>query len=210
MHHREPLSHSLESLLVPAESGEPLTLNQMVERTEGRGLYLFLVLICLPFISPIPLPGFSMVIGLVVFVVGLRIALGLPPRLPSFIGNRQIPVERQRRIIAASVKWVKRIEKMAKPRGRGWISNQAAHRANALLIAFLGLVLTLPLPIPFTNSLPALGVIFLCVSMMEEDALLVWVGYGFAAGSVIYLMAISGAVIELFHRFIELLHKYFA
>ena len=192
------------------QDGEPLTLNQMVERTEGRGLYLFLLLVCLPFITPIPLPGFSVIIGVVIFIVGMRIALGLPPKLPLFIGNRKLPVERQRKIIAASVKWVKRIEKMAKPRGRGWISNIAAIKANALLIAFLGLVLTLPLPIPFTNSLPAWGIIFLCVSMMEEDALLVWAGYALAAISVIYLFLISDAVMKLFHRGVEMLQNLFA
>jgi len=206
---REPLSQTLEAMLGAEDSQSSVTLNQLIERTGGHGLYLFLILICLPFITPIPLPGFSLLVGLVVFLVGMRLALGLPPKLPLFLGRKSISVERQRKIITASVKWVKRIERMAKPRGRGWIGNEVSVRLNALLIAFLGLVLTLPLPLPFTNSLPGLAVIFLCVSLMEEDALLVWVGYGFAAGSVIYLLALSKTIIELFERYSDSVRQFF-
>lgn len=208
--HGPPLSQSLEAMLTATgEEQSEVTLNQLIERTGGRGLYLFLVMICLPFITPIPLPGFSLIVGLVVFMAGMRLTLGLPAKLPLFIGRKKISVERQRRIIAASVKWVKRIERMARPRGEGWIANPVSLRANALLIAFLGLVLSLPLPIPFTNSLPGLAVIFLCVSLMEEDALLVWVGYALAAGSVIYLFAISKAVVELFEHYSAAIRQFF-
>jgi hypothetical protein len=207
--HRQPLSQSLEAMLGAADNQGELTLNQLIERTGGRGIYLFLILISLPFITPIPLPGFSLVVGLIIFLAGMRMALGLPPKLPLFIGRKKIPVERQRKIITASLKWVKKIERMAKPRGRGWISNEPARRANGMLIAFLGLLLTLPLPIPFTNSGPGLAVIFLCVSLMEEDAVLIWVGYALAIGSVVYLLALSKAIVELFERYSETIRQFF-
>lgn len=202
MHH-QPLSQSLEAILVTTDDQSAHTLNELVERTEGRGIYLFLILISLPFITPVPLPGFSLVVGMIILSSGLRMALGLPPKLPLFIGKKTITVERQRKIVAASVKWVKRIEKMVKPRGRDWIANAVASRANGLLICFLGFLLVLPLPFVFTNSLPGLAVIFVCVSMMEEDAMLIWVGYFLAVCSVIYLFALSKIGVEMFQRYWE-------
>lgn len=207
--HRQPLSQSLEALLGTAEDKSVLTLNEIVERTGGRGIYLFLILISLPFITPIPLPGFSLIVGVIIFIAGMRMALGLPPKLPGFIGKKAIPVERQRKIIAASVKWVKRIERMAKPRGREWIGHTVSLRANGLLIAFLGMLLVLPLPVPFTNSGPGLAVIFLCVSLMEEDAVLVWVGYFLSAASVIYLLALSKGAVEIFEKYSDSLRQFF-
>ena len=198
----------MEGLLGATDSQTALTLNQLVERTGGRGIYLFLTLVSLPFIVPIPLPGFSLIVGLIIFLSGMRMALGLPPKLPLFIGKKSITVERQRKILAASLKWVKWIERMVKPRGRDWIANEASRRAHGLLIAFMGLLLTLPLPIVFTNSLPGLAVIFVCVSMMEEDALLIWVGYAFAAGTVIYLLALSKIIIALFERYSETVRQF--
>ncbi|MCD6051981.1 MAG: Exopolysaccharide synthesis, ExoD, partial [Verrucomicrobia bacterium] len=205
---QQPLSQSLEALLGAAENQTALTLNQLVERTGGRGIYLFLTMVSLPFIVPIPLPGFSLVVGVIILLSGLRMALGLPPKLPLFIGKKSISVERQRKILAASVRLVKWIERMVKPRGRDWIANEASRRAHGLLIAFMGLLLTLPLPIVFTNSLPGLAVIFVCVSMMEEDALLIWAGYVFAAGSVIYLLALSKIIIALFERYSESVRQF--
>ncbi len=206
--HAKPLSQSLEELLGEAGDQTALSLNQLIERTGGRGIYLFLTLISLPFITPIPLPGFSLIVGVLIFLAGMRMALGLPPKLPLFIGRKKISVERQRKILAASLKWVKWIEKKVKPRGRDWIANEASRRANGLLIAFLGLLLTLPLPIPFTNSGPGLAVIFICVSQMEEDAVMIWVGYFFSIASVVYLLALSKAVVEAFERYSETVRNF--
>ncbi len=200
---------TITSLYQPSGSQDSILTGQLIERTGGRGIYLFLILISLPFITPIPLPGLSLIVGVIIFLAGMRMALGLPPKLPLFIGRKKISVERQRKILAASIKWVKWIEKKVKPRGRDWIANEASRRANGLLIAFLGLLLTLPLPLPFTNSGPGLAVIFICVSLMEEDAVMIWVGYFFSVASVVYLLALSKAVVEVFERYSETVRNFF-
>jgi hypothetical protein len=46
-----------------------------------------------------------------------------------------------------------------------------------------------PFP-PFTNALPAYSIILLAASMMEEDGVLIWVGYIVSVGTVIYLLMI--------------------
>jgi len=55
------------------------------------------------------------------------------------------------------------------------------------VIAVSGLELALPLPILFTNTLPALVIATTAVGMLEEDAILVAVGgAGFLFGLVVF------------------------
>src|SRR5690242_2346107 len=91
LHHHLPLSASLEEILEHKEAGERLTLNFLLERTEGRGLYLVMVLLSLPFIVPVPLPGASVILGVVILVLALRLMVELPPHIPKFIGDRSLP-----------------------------------------------------------------------------------------------------------------------
>src|SRR5437868_12708257 len=82
----EPLSRHLARVL---EGGDDvLTANQLIERTEGRGIYFVLIILCLPFVAWISVPGLSTVAGLIIGLLALRMALGGRPRLPSRLGDR--------------------------------------------------------------------------------------------------------------------------
>ena len=59
----------------------------MLERTEGRGFYLVVILLGLPFIVPVSIPGVSTVLGLVGVVIELSLAVAETARLPKFMGE---------------------------------------------------------------------------------------------------------------------------
>jgi hypothetical protein len=134
--------------------------------------------------------------------------LGLPPRLPRFLGNRLLPPHRQARVLRGSVRILRWVERMVKPRRTRWMSLRAARTFNALLMMFLALLLALPFPPlpPFTNTLPCYALILIAASVMEEDGLLIWVGYGVAIGAVVYLGFIAAALREAIRR----LHEWLA
>ena len=69
----------------------PVRLGELLEATQGRGFNLLLVFIALPFLTPIPLPGFSIPFGLVVAVIGARMALGQEPWLPQKLLAHELP-----------------------------------------------------------------------------------------------------------------------
>ena len=71
------------------------------------------------------------------------------------------------------------------------------YSGNAILIAFMAFLLALPVPLPFTNTLPAYTIILLAASMMEEDGVLIWLGYGVATGALAYFGLISGSIVAL-------------
>ena len=69
----------------------PATLAAILTTTQGRGFGLLLVLICLPFLTPIPLMGLSTPFGFVVFLIGTRLALGRQPWLPRRLLEHELP-----------------------------------------------------------------------------------------------------------------------
>lgn len=194
-----------------APAGEELTLNRLLKDTGGRGLFLVVILLSLPFITPIPLPGVSTVLGLVIGVLAVRLAMGLPPRLPKVLGERSLEGGFNRKVLSGSVRMLRVIEKFARPRRSVWLSWPAVRFANALLVALMALLLMLPFPPfpPFTNSLPAYSIILLAASMMEEDGVLIWAGYTLAVSTAIYIIliltALEAAFLRLYNHFFAVL-----
>jgi hypothetical protein len=52
-----PFSQELRTLIVRFDD-RPVRLGELLEATKGRGYHVLLLLIALPFVGPIPLPGF--------------------------------------------------------------------------------------------------------------------------------------------------------
>ena len=68
------LSEELESLLQIAP-GQPMKLRTVVEHLHFRGLPTLIVLLCVPFLFPLPLPGLSIPFGVAIALCGLRLGL---------------------------------------------------------------------------------------------------------------------------------------
>ena len=204
---RQPLSEDLLTLCQDQVSDRSVSINDLLHRTEGRGLYLLFILLSLPFITPIPLPAFSTVIGTIFLFLGIRLALGLPATLPRFLGDRPMPFSKQQKLILGSVRILKVLEKFARPRAGRWMRSRTARCGNGFLLAALGALLILPFPplVFFTNSLPAWGVILICASLVEEDGFLIWIGYGLSilAAAYIFFLLFGGTklIVELVRRF---------
>jgi hypothetical protein len=200
-----PLSKDLEELLREQQGHGSLTLNQVIQHTDGRGLFLLMILFCLPFFTPVPLPGVSNVLGAVMCILGIRLAFGRPPRLPRFIGEREFQPQRMAKVLRVTVRVVRFLEKFIRPRRTAWLHHRAARSGNALLIAFMAVLLALPLPpvIPFSNSFPSWAILLLAASMMEEDGVMIWVAYAACVGTVVYFITIANVLVSFFERHYE-------
>ena len=190
---RESLSSSLRSILGDSKVMS-VTLNDLMKQTGGRGLYLVMILLCLPFITPIPLPVLSNVVGPVISLLAIRLAFRLPPRLPRFIGAREISRQRIQAFITASARAIRILETIARPRYSGWLELRPVRFINALFLALMGLLLALPIPpvVPFTHSLPSWAIMIGSLAMMEGDGLLIILGYAVGLGTIIYFTLCTG------------------
>ena len=206
----ERLSVKLAEILEANSTSGGVSLNQLLERTEGRGFYLVVILLALPFIVPVSIPGVSTVLGLSVSLLSLKLAFGAAPRLPNFMGDRKLSPEAQKKVLKGSVRFLRFVEKLAKPRRTPWMTTRAARGANALVMTFMGLLLAMPFPPlpPLTNALPCYCIILFAVSMMEEDGVTIWFAYALSFGTIVYLGLNVFLIVEAGRKAVELIRHW--
>lgn len=192
-----PLSVRLGALLEDGSATGRMSLNALLRRTEGRGIYLVMMFACLPFVVPVSVPGLSTVMGLIVGVLSVRLALGKPPALPRFLGERELKPKTVQRILKASVRFLRFLEKLVRPRRTRWLGWPSAMFFNGAVMAFMAGILALPFPpiVLFTNSLPSYAIILIAVSVMEEDGVTIWLGYLAVAATLIYFGLMGGVLV---------------
>ena len=157
-------------------AGRSLTLDDLEKALKGRGFAMLLLLLALPFCF-IPVPGLSTPFGLAVLIIGVRIAAGLKPWLPAFLLRKSLPPARLAQVLWGGLRFAKILEKIVKPRMNFLRNWPGMINLIGLGIASGGLLLLLPLPIPFSNTIPAWAVVLLSAGMMERDGLLVLLGH---------------------------------
>jgi hypothetical protein len=182
----------------------PVEVGEILEQTKGRGMKLLLILITLPFLTPIPLPGFSTTFGLVAAIIGARMALGQKPWLPRMLLKCKLSPRFLSRLLKTSGRVVKWLEYLLRPR-LAFMNRQVAFRRLAgAFIAASGLFLLIPLPVPFSNFLPACTIVFLAAGALERDGLALLLGCGmfFLTAGFFLLLALGGAgAVERLRKF---------
>jgi hypothetical protein len=187
----EKLSDSLRRLLRAAD-GRAMRVRDMIDILQGRGMQMIVVLLCLPFLSPVSIPGISIPFGLAIALCGLRIACGHRPWLPGLILDRHVPHAALEKMIGVGCSIHQRIEKVIRPRFSLIFSAPGMGTLLGLAMAIGGLLLSLPIPPPFilTNTIPGVAVILLSLGLMERDGVLVLIGYGMVVVGTLYVALI--------------------
>lgn len=150
-----------------------------------RGYTVLLILLAFPFCTPIPLPGVSIPFGVVIAFIGLRLALGQKPWLPGRLLDTELPAKFFPRLLGATRRLVRFLEYFLRPRlGRVLRWPVTRHLVGVMILA-CGLLMMLPLPLPFSNGLPAMTVLLLAAAMLEED------GYAAVAGGALFGLSLA-------------------
>lgn len=188
------------ALLVREFEVETVTLREAIALLEGRGYVLLVMILALPFTTPIPLPGVSTPFGLVIALIGLRLALGQKPWLPARLLNTTLPPTLFAKLFAATQKIMRWLEYLLRPR-LVWMTESAALRQlHAVPIFFAALLLLLPLPVPFSNALPGWAILLLAAGLLERDGLFILAGYLMFAASVVFFGVLGGTIAEAVAR----------
>lgn len=182
-------------------AGGPLTLGDVVVVLQGRAWTLVIILLALPFISPIPLPLLSVPFGLAIGLISLRLALGQKPWLPASLLAKPLPAGFFGAVLKFSGRVLSVLEKFLRPRFSWIAESPALMRVHALGMLVAALVLLLPLPVPFTNSFPAWMILLIAGGLLERDGGAITLGYIVGGGGVAFFYFLGEAAVRLLGSF---------
>jgi hypothetical protein len=170
---------------------ETVTLREVFLLLHGRGYVLLVMLLALPFCTPIPLPGFSTPFGLVITVIGVRLALGQKPWLPARLLDTRLPPALFAKVFAVTRTLLTGFERLLRPRLPWLTASPRLEQLHALPIVICAAMLLLPLPIPFSNIVPAWGILLLAAGLLERDGAFIIAGYVSTLVTIAFFAAIA-------------------
>lgn len=169
----------LRGLLDGFRAGDPeevLSLEMLVGGLGRRAFGMLLFIAILPAFIPIPVGG--AISGPLVVLIGLQLLVGLRrPWLPKAISRRGPRRSTLVRFDDRISPWLVRLEKLVRPRLQHVLRHPLAAVYTGLLLVFLGLLLSLP--IPLTNYLFGILLLLFAFAMLERDGMLMlaaWIG----------------------------------
>lgn len=170
------LSHLLTSIINDIH-GDTITLRKLLERCGREGMLLVCAIACLPFLIPVSIPGVSTVFGAAIVLLSTALFLDRLPWLPQRILDKDLDANKLKPVLHKGVVMVGKLDRWLQPRWSG-LTTSPMQRFNSAVLVFGGLLLMAPLGlIPFSNTVPAVGILLLTVGMMQRDGVFVLLGY---------------------------------
>lgn len=161
----QALQYSLQS-----QSAEGVRLRDLNQGVGQKSFGLTLLLLALPSALPVPAPGYSTPFGIALLLISLQMILGRQSVwLPASMARIRIPPKLAAKLAQAAQSFLLRSERWVRPR-QVWVQTRAARAGLALIVAAMALLMTLP--IPLTNTAPAMVIFLIGMALAESDGLL--------------------------------------
>ena len=182
---------------------KPVTLREVIYTLRGRAYTLLLILLALPFLTPLPLPGLSTPFGLAIGFIAMRLSLGQKPWLPMRLQRKELPAEFFGKLFTVAARVIRFLEKFLRPRLPVLTASGVLLQLHAFVMLLAALTLLLPLPIPFTNSFPAWAILLLAGGLLERDGVFILGGYVVFVLGVLYFVFLGEAATQLVQALIH-------
>ena len=185
----EPRLSEIFARTLDANADGVVVLGEVLDKAGDRGYGFLLILLAIPAFIPILPPGTSGVLGALMSIVALQMLFGLKqPWFPKRWRNKVLSPKVVQALQTRGVAILRQIERVSHPRGRRLTRNGVILRLSALVVIALALVLSSPMP--FMNTLPALGVLLIGVGLANHDLYFLSAGWGI--GIVVVLIVALG------------------
>ena len=178
------------------ENSGPVSLRTIRDSLGDRGFAGLLVFFGALNMIPLPPPA-SAFLGLPLIIISAQMAYGSERAwLPKFLIDRSISPEQFRKLMTWVIPRLVRLERVIKPRYWPFWHRQGDRIVGAVTL-FLGLIVTLP--IPLGNWLPACSTALLALALSERDGILLLVGAAVGVAAGVVIVAVIGTAGFLSH-----------
>ncbi|MGB3027178.1 exopolysaccharide biosynthesis protein [Paradevosia shaoguanensis] len=160
-----------------------ITCNSLIELLGGKSHALAILVFSLLNLLPGP-PGYSVVIGLAIMAFSVMMMADRPIRLWSFVGDRRLPLGLMLKLLEFLARFTRVISRFSKARFT-WMASRGFLPFVAIFAFLLGGAMLFP--IPFTNTLPSLGLAIICVGILNKDGVAMMLGTVIALIGVVLL-----------------------
>jgi len=184
-------SETLRSIEARAADG-PVTVGELFSICGPQGHGFVAIFLVLPFLQPLPLPGVSSAIGIVLAIIGVFVALRRTPWMPRRLARVVVEAHVVLRVCKSLEKLLGGLEHVVKPRAQWLFSHRWFRLTNGIVWIVHALVFSLPLPIPFSNAFPAVVILLMALGILEEDLGVIVVAY---VGAVANLVFFAGLLV---------------
>jgi hypothetical protein len=201
-------SEKLEAA-IDALPPEGVSLAEVRALIGNDGLMLLTAFLTIVFLVPVSIPGVSTVFGAAILLVGISRLFRRELWLPRRVEKRVIATDRLRTALSRGLTWFRRIERVSRPHRLSWAASDGLVRLMNDLALILGaLLLMAPFgPIPFSNTLPAIALLFFAIGFLQRDGVCIVLGHFSIVATILYFTFLIGgggmAVMSAFTRFAQ-------
>lgn len=191
------LSVELQRYFFEEERPGKITLTEILQLAGERVFGFLFVILALPSALPVPAPGYSTPFGFVLFLLALQLISGRKlPWLPAKISNHPMELNQVQGVIKAGLPWLRRIEMITRPRLSYICTSLPGRVTMGIAIALMGI--SMMIPIPGTNTLPAMGIFVTGFGLIEDDGAISLAGLvlclmgGILSASILIALLVGG------------------
>jgi hypothetical protein len=202
----EPLSKRIRSLLrsLPRTG---ITLGELIHRVGEDGLLILTALLTLVFLIPVSIPGVSTVFGAAILLIGTSRLFRRELWLPSKMRHKMIGTRKLRPVLRKALPWLQKLERVSRPNRIQWlVENGPMERLNNASLILGAILLMMPFGlIPFSNTFPAVALLFFAIGLLQRDGVCVLLGHISNIVTILYFgVLITGGGLALREAFIRL------
>lgn len=199
------LGEKIERVIQEMPADE-VTLIEIMDIIGSDSLLFLTIFLSLVFLVPVSIPGVSTVFGSAILLIGISRLFSRKLWLPERIARRTISASKLTTVLNRALVWFRRLEKISRPYRLASLSNEnSMGLANKLSFILAAVLLMVPFGfIPFSNTLPAIALIFLAIGVLQKDGSCILLGHLSNLATILYFaLLITGGgmtLVEIFRR----------
>jgi hypothetical protein len=189
----ERVSDELERWL---QSDGDKTLGGLVLLFEEKSFAIIFVLLLGVPALPLPTGGATHVFEVIAVLLALQLVIGREcVWLPARWKRIELGGPKQARFLAGLLRWIRRLERLSKPRFMFLFEHRLTNLVFGLLVAGLSIGAFLAPPFTGLDTLPALGAVLISLGVLLEDIVIVIAGVVVGAAGVLLELVLGKAAV---------------
>lgn len=176
---------------MPAEG---VTFAQIRDLIGRQGMMLLTAFLTIVFLVPVSIPGVSTIFGAAILALSVSRLMKRPMWLPAKLERRVVSSEKLGAAMNRGMKWIRRLEKISKPHRMPSLASgalMAVLNNSGLILGAILLMAPFGL-IPFSNTLPALAILFFAIGVLQRDGVCILLGHLMNVATIIYFAVLIG------------------